>query len=210
MLEDLFTRQCCCQSRLAGCFSRRLSCHCCIGPALWQVSSGCWCSSVGVQPLASCLSLSSMQQLHTNQLGTPCSSKCQSNDSKRTHKLLPQILLFLTHLLHFSCEQILIYKNFLFVIFSTVKVYFFLVMLILLHMLHSCHKKTEVLCRQRCYFPAVIPRGGTLLSAFTLPFAWKWFCKLAYRTGAVMIEGTVSSCVPYLLRCLWVSYRHEV
>lgn len=118
--EGLFTRLCYCQVRIARCFSGRFSCRCCLGPGLWWVSSGCWCCPVVIQPLASCLSLSSMQQLDTKQLDTPCSSKCRSNDLKRTHQLLTQILLFLLHLLHFSCEQILIYKNFLFVVFSVI------------------------------------------------------------------------------------------
>lgn len=86
---------------------------------------------------------------------------------------------------------------------------FFLVMLILLHIHYSSHKQMgkKLLC-WHYYFPAVISCGVALLSALILPCACKWFCKLVCWTG--MMKYILSSCVPDMLRCLWVSYRYRV
>lgn len=89
--EGLFTSPCYCERRIAGCFSGRFSYLCCPGPGLWWVNSGRVCCSAGIRPLASCLSLSSLQLL----------------DPKNLHHSVPSNVKVMIQrgLLHFSSDS---------------------------------------------------------------------------------------------------------
>lgn len=91
------------------------------------------------------------------------------------------------------------------------QIYFFLVMLILLHIHYSCWKQADrKLNADSNLFPSSCgcACGCTFLSALILPRVWKWFCKFVCQTGLIMIKYILRGCVSYLLRWLWVSYRY--